>query len=61
MGTYEYNDTVEDRDTNIRGIADSIEAGQGGGARAYLNSFIQESGDPETIAGKGVIEETGRV
>ena len=48
--TYEYNDTVEDREANIRGIAESIESGQDGGARAYLNSFVQESDDPETVA-----------
>ena len=48
--TYEYNDTVEDREANIRGIAESIESRQDGGARAYLNSFVQESDDPETVA-----------
>lgn len=37
--------TVKDRDENVRGIAQSIEEGQDGGARAYLNSFIQESDD----------------
>ena len=48
--TYEYNDTVEDREANIRGIAESIESRQDGGARAYLNSLVQESDNPETIA-----------
>lgn len=47
--TYEYKDTVEDREDNIQGIAESIEAGQDGGARAYLNSFVQESDEPETV------------
>ena len=48
--TYEYNDIVDDRETNIRGIAESIENGQDSGARAYLNSFVQESDDLETVA-----------
>lgn len=48
--TYEYNDTVDDREANIRGLEQSIETGQDGGARAYLNFFIQESEDPETVA-----------
>jgi hypothetical protein len=48
--TYEYNDTVDDREANIRGLEQSIETGQDGGARAYLNSFVLESEDPETVA-----------
>ena len=47
--TYEYKDTVDDREANIRGIAESIETGQDGGARAYLTSFVEESEDPETV------------
>ena len=31
-------------------LAESIETGQEGGARAYLTSFAEESEDPETVA-----------
>ncbi len=48
--TYEYKDVVDDREANIRGIAASIEARQDAGARVFLNSYIQESDDKETVA-----------
>lgn len=55
--TYEYRDTVEDKEENIRNAETMLLDGKTDGIRNYLLSFIDDDRDPEAVqAAKALLE-----